>query len=154
MLTDVHVSWNGDARLWGTNARDAGYTTANDVPRLGALISIPPGSPPLAGAPEGHVLQVRDITFSGSRIIMSVLDMNGIVRGNWGTGQRDWTTQMTAIMAPWSPEGDANGDGRINLADLSILLSNYNTNYWRADFNDDGIVNITDQSILLSRYQS
>lgn len=47
---------------------------------------------------------------------------------------------------------DINGDGIVNIVDLSILLSNYTSNYAPADLNGDGIVNITDLSVLLSNY--
>jgi hypothetical protein len=48
--------------------------------------------------------------------------------------------------------GDLNGDGSVNITDLSILLSNYNTANTLADINSDGSVNIFDLSILLSHY--
>jgi hypothetical protein len=48
--------------------------------------------------------------------------------------------------------GDVNNDNAVNVTDLSILLSNYNTNYPPADFNSDSTVNILDLSILLSNY--
>jgi hypothetical protein len=48
--------------------------------------------------------------------------------------------------------GDTNGDGLVNITDLSTLLSHYSTNYAAADFNKDSIVNITDLSVLLSFY--
>ena len=53
-----------------------------------------------------------------------------------------------------SPTGDLNGDGTVNILDLSILLSNYNTTASSADINNDGVVNILDLSILLSNYGS
>ena len=51
-----------------------------------------------------------------------------------------------------STPGDLNGDGRVNITDLSILLSNYGTTNAVADINGDGVVNIFDLSILLSRW--
>lgn len=48
--------------------------------------------------------------------------------------------------------GDLNGDNQVNLTDLSILLSNYNTTNSIGDINKDGRVNIFDLSILLSNY--
>ncbi|HEX5395377.1 MAG TPA: dockerin type I domain-containing protein [Candidatus Saccharimonadales bacterium] len=48
--------------------------------------------------------------------------------------------------------GDVNNDNTVNITDLSILLSNYNTNYPAADFNSDGTVSILDLSVLLSNY--
>jgi hypothetical protein len=48
--------------------------------------------------------------------------------------------------------GDVNKDNTVNITDLSILLSNYNTNYSPADFNSDSLVNILDMSVVLSNY--
>src|SRR6185503_11693441 len=48
--------------------------------------------------------------------------------------------------------GDLNNDNTVNIQDLSILLSNYNTTNTSADINNDGTVNVLDLSILLSYY--
>jgi hypothetical protein len=47
---------------------------------------------------------------------------------------------------------DLNHDGVVNISDLSILLSSYNTTNAVADINKDGMVNILDLSQLLSNY--
>jgi hypothetical protein len=47
---------------------------------------------------------------------------------------------------------DVNGDGKVNLADLSILLFNWKKSSPQADVNSDGVVNITDFSIMLSAW--
>lgn len=52
-------------------------------------------------------------------------------------------------------QGDLNGDGRVNITDLSILLTNWNRatpTPAQGDVNGDGRVNITDLSILLTRW--
>jgi hypothetical protein len=52
-------------------------------------------------------------------------------------------------------QGDLNNDGRVNITDLSILLSNWartSPSAAQGDINGDGNVNITDLSILLSRW--
>lgn len=48
--------------------------------------------------------------------------------------------------------GDINNDGVVNIFDLSILLSDWNTTSAAADLNGDGTVNIFDLSILLSHW--
>ena len=48
--------------------------------------------------------------------------------------------------------GDLNNDNIVNISDLSILLTNYNTSNATADINSDGTVNVLDMSILLSNY--
>lgn len=61
------------------------------------------------------------------------------------------TGQALATPNP-SLQGDLNGDNSVDITDLSILLSDYNTNNAAADINSDNTVNITDLSILLSHY--
>lgn len=59
---------------------------------------------------------------------------------------------------PSTPEvlpGDANRSGKVNVADLTILLNNYNKNnenWLGGDFNGDGIVNVADLTLLLNNY--
>jgi hypothetical protein len=48
--------------------------------------------------------------------------------------------------------GDVNNDNKVDITDLSLLLSNYNTNYPAADFNSDNTISIIDMSVLLSNY--
>lgn len=48
--------------------------------------------------------------------------------------------------------GDLNGDGKVNVFDLSILLNAWGTNSATADLNHDGSVNVFDLSILLSHW--
>ncbi len=51
-----------------------------------------------------------------------------------------------------SGNGDANGDGRVNAIDLSILISKDGQNYAPADFNGDGKVGAADMAIVLSKW--
>jgi subtilisin family serine protease len=55
---------------------------------------------------------------------------------------------------PPDTQGDINGDGVVNIFDLSILLSNWGTADPDADLNNDGTVNIFDLSILLSNWST
>jgi len=48
--------------------------------------------------------------------------------------------------------GDLNNDNKVDISDLSILLSNYGTSNSTADINGDGTVNVLDLSSLLSHY--
>ena len=52
--------------------------------------------------------------------------------------------------------GDANGDGRVDINDLTIVLSNYGrtagASWSTGDFNGDGRVDINDLTIVLSSY--
>ncbi len=48
--------------------------------------------------------------------------------------------------------GDANGDGRVNAIDLSIIITKDGQNYPVADFNGDGTVGAADVAILLGKW--
>jgi hypothetical protein len=59
---------------------------------------------------------------------------------------------IVAASSSGTKVGDLNADNIVNIFDLSIMLSKYNTNNAAADLNSDGTVNIFDLSILLSHY--
>jgi hypothetical protein len=85
-------------------------------------------------------------------------------RWNTGYGNSVWEiglygTASTTNPAPTPPpptptpgNGDANGDGRVNGIDYSILSEKDGTNFAAADFNRDGTVGAADLAILLSRW--
>ena len=59
------------------------------------------------------------------------------------------------VSAPPPCQGDANGDGRTDSADLSVLLSQFGqsvTAGFGSDYNADGMVNTADLSVLLSNF--
>jgi len=67
----------------------------------------------------------------------------------WG-GVRPFDTNIQVISA-----GDANGDGKVDINDLTIVLTNYGQTgmVWsRGDFNGDGKVDINDLTIVLTNY--
>lgn len=53
---------------------------------------------------------------------------------------------------PCGKSGDINNDCIVNIFDLSILLSRYNSSDAAADLNHNGSVDIFDLSILLTNY--
>jgi hypothetical protein len=63
--------------------------------------------------------------------------------------------QLLAQIPPALMPGDANGDGTVDIADLSVLLSNYDKTgmtWSQGDFNADGTVDISDLSNVLTNY--
>jgi hypothetical protein len=54
--------------------------------------------------------------------------------------------------SPSGKVGDLNGDGQVNIFDLSMLLSAWGTTNTAADINHDGTVNVFDLSTLLSHW--
>ena len=64
---------------------------------------------------------------------------------------------VTAYFVEDECEADFNDDGQRNLADLGILLGNYNESgmgFEDGDANGDGIVNLSDLGILLAVYNT
>jgi hypothetical protein len=58
---------------------------------------------------------------------------------------------------PGPAQGDADGNGRVDQADLATVLNHYNqsfdSNAWAyGDFNSDGLVNGADFNVVLSNY--
>ena len=74
------------------------------------------------------------------------------------TGLSTFKTSVSITPAPPTPPtgggktGDINGDGKVDITDLSMLLSAYGTTNAAADLNKNGKVDIADLSILLSNY--
>jgi chitodextrinase len=62
------------------------------------------------------------------------------------------SAQSTSVSATITIAGDVNSDGRVDVFDLSILLSNYNSTNTACDLNHDGTVSLQDLSILLNNY--
>lgn len=56
--------------------------------------------------------------------------------------------------SPGNKSGDVSGDGRVNLTDLSMLLSKWNTGDSKVDINKNGRVDLIDLSILLSQWNT
>lgn len=76
------------------------------------------------------------------------------VNGTITVKSQDSAFLLTSTTTPPPAKiGDINGDGKVNITDLSILLSNYGkTGPNPADLNGDNSVNTADLLILLSHY--
>lgn len=70
--------------------------------------------------------------------------------------ETDFNVTVPAPTPPPACPGDANGDGNINAADLSVLLANFGSNTVHSpaegDFNGDGFCDAADLSILLAQF--
>jgi hypothetical protein len=67
------------------------------------------------------------------------------------TGNKDQTNIGNSLASATEP-ADINNDNKVDVFDLSILLSKWNTNDLLSDLNKDGSVNVFDLSILLSKW--
>ena len=66
----------------------------------------------------------------------------------------DFGNMASMILRPYLP-GDANQDGKVDINDLTKVLTSYNqsgTTWTQGDFNGDGKVDINDLTIVLAHY--
>ena len=87
------------------------------------------------------------------------VNVPGHVGEDWivGYGSLNGATQAFLLTpTPLYSLGDANGDGRVDINDLTVVLANYasttNVSWSTGDFNDDGRVDINDLTIVLANY--
>ena len=121
-----------------------------------------PGVDPKAGiayidcAVTTKCIDVADVnfTYTPSSASVASASLQVIVKGAATQAYYDgaqWFIPGSTLKA-----GDVNGDGAINLTDLSLLSSHWNTasgaTRAQGDLNGDGAVNLTDLSILSSNW--
>jgi hypothetical protein len=109
---------------------------------------------------------IATTTANGSGDWSALLDTHALPKGTYairaqtlvpGQGNSQFSPEFLLVIGE-KPQGDTrkrsdiNGDGKVNLADLSILLFNWRKTNLAADINSDGIVNIVDFSIMLSAW--
>jgi hypothetical protein len=80
-----------------------------------------------------------------------------MARGRWGNPGPGAPNLVLEIKVPVTLHpGDANKDNIVNIIDLGILATNYDTltgmTWDQGDFNNDGSVNIVDLGILATEY--
>ena len=95
----------------------------------------------------------NDTTASGSKfdsVIPTPPAPPALVVGPQGGTTSTATPAPTASPTPsTASKGDIDGNGKINVIDLSMLLSSWGTNSAKADIDRNQIVNVLDLSILL-----
>ncbi len=96
-------------------------------------------------SPYSYAWNTTGQTAGSKSLTAKAYDAAGNTRTS-ATATLNLTSTSTAV------PGDANGDGRVNALDLSILISHDGQNYPPADFNKDGTVGAADMAILLSRW--
>jgi hypothetical protein len=82
----------------------------------------------------------------------TAIDNNGDIAGVYTDAAND-TMQAFVIYAPLP--GDANLDNRVDINDLTIVLSHYNQTgmtWTEGEFTGDGTVDINDLTIVLAHY--
>ena len=93
----------------------------------------------------------------GANAVASV-DVPGHVGEDWivGYGTLNGETQAFLLTpTPWLHPGDANGDGRVDINDLTIVLAHYGQtgeSWSTGEFTGSGTVDINDLTIVLANY--
>ena len=100
----------------------------------------------------------------------TMTDLNTLIPSGWtltyaegindsgkivGCGNYNGSGTRAFLLTPEFLPGDANMDWTVNVADLTLLLSNYNKTgmVWaNGDFTSDGTVNVADLTLLLNNY--
>ena len=72
----------------------------------------------------------------------------------WNTLKSNVNTVKVTVSNPTGKIGDINNDGKVDILDLSTLLTKWGTSDTAADLNKNGSVDILDLSILLSKWGS
>ena len=83
----------------------------------------------------------------------TAIDNYGDIAG-WGTDASGNTNQAFVIINPRLP-GDANLDGKVDVNDLTIVLSHFGqtgTTWTQGEFTGSGTVNVNDLTIVLAHY--
>lgn len=102
-------------------------------------------------APFAAPTKKGTITISSGIATVSLPPYSVTTLVTYPSGTATPTPTTTPSPTP-APVGDINGDGKIDVFDLSQLLSNWGTDYAAADLNHDGTVNVFDLSALLSHW--
>ncbi len=99
-----------------------------------------------------------DYTFSLANAMANVLVQCNTPPDFSPVAEATVDTSAASITISVTLDGDINGDGTVNLADLSIMLANYGTtsgmSYEDGDLDGDGDVDLADLSRLLANYGS
>jgi len=111
-----------------------------------------PNDPSDDYAVEVYRWQVRDF-----QQVLMMLEMDMADGTGGGNAPEITASDVAAVQALVGPscEGDANNNGSVDLADLSLVLNNFGQSVPQGtlgDVNDDGQVNLADLSLVLNNF--
>jgi hypothetical protein len=128
----------------GLNTAATGHYGLDDMSTLFGLYNAASGTAAIGGLTWGYATGLTghsagDAWQDGSTYYVQL--------GDDGTG-------VATATIPVQHPGDANGDNKVDINDLTIVLANYNqSGVWgTGDFNADGNIDINDLTIVLSNY--
>jgi hypothetical protein len=148
----------------GTATKTGAFTYSAPAPSVSAV------SPALGTASGGTIVTITGSNFvSGAKVTFGTTAATNVTFVSSTTLTATAPANATGLVAitvinpdaqkgslssayTYLTPGDANGDGRVNAIDLSILISHDGQNYPQADFNGDGTVGSADLAILLGKW--
>ena len=143
----------------GDQTFEAGPTPA-EFPIAGSLVQTPLGlamslavdgsqsfDEPFTQEFPAQIVELPTVIPTGG---IATVIFGGTVNGAAGEGT--FAGSIDAFGTPMTPQGDLNGDGVVNGADLAILLGAWGEGGVPADLNGDGVVNGADLAILLGNW--
>ncbi len=153
-----------DQLRWGTNEIDSALTKSSygggtsdvleyDFTRIASGTDYEAA---VGYADSGGGLYIEDTgTWYVAGLTRSVQRADYTGFGDWADGVRissyaDWVYDITRV------DGDANGDLKVSLSDLTILATNYDSGpgrtWYQGDFSGDGEVTLADLTMLATTY--
>lgn len=131
-LRTTSVGMNSVSLAWNAST-DAGGVTSYRVSRDSTTITTTSGTTYTDASAQ-----------AGKTYIYTVVALDG--SGNTSSAA------SLSVTTPAPKPGDVNGDGAVNITDLSVLLNAWGTSSASSDLNSNGTVDIFDLSILLYNY--
>ena len=123
-----------------------------------AYLAAAGGSFPIPADLNLYIPSTAGWVLEGANAIATV-NVPGHVGEDWivGYGLLGGATQAFLLTpTPLDHPGDANGDGRVDVNDLAIVLTNFGSttdvSWATGDFNDDGKVDVNDLTIVLANF--
>jgi chitodextrinase len=153
---EINIEWDASTDNIGVDKykvyRDGVVVATSSGPNLATIFTDITVNPAIT-----YKYRVRALDTVGNESNFS--NELSVTTSNSPQPEPDPTPDPEPTPEPEQKLGDLNGDDKVNILDLSVLLSNWNrttgnlTND-KADLNGDDKVNILDLSVLLSRWGS
>ncbi len=98
---------------------------------------------------NGKVIDISLRAKTAGRGELTVTDIQLLANDGQGSDVPAATDTVSFIVTSGVP-GDLNGDGKVSLADVSVLIANWGSKNMDADLNGDGAADLKDLSILMT----
>jgi hypothetical protein len=140
---DTHVMTTLNTVIWDQETNDASFANGPDYQIGVGSLDYVTGD---IGGNVGYTMDVANVGIVRGTVVSAQLQ----------TGGTEGNLSLFNLTFPSSPlRGDANGDGKVDINDLTIVLANYGqtgATWTQGEFTGDGTVDINDLTIVLANY--